>query len=438
MSTGTGTGTPVTGISSATLATLRARVLKQVQRAGGFTEPQVVTPSTIALTTAGTGLRDRVEATLQDAGNLKWATADIDEGIRKALEQYSQVDPARAITSLTLSSSGREIDLSSITGLVRVESVWWDYDSSSPGHPPNWRQFEVWPGKLLYIDDPDEPQAGEIVRVWYTKMHTINGLDSATATTVPAEDIPHIIAGAAHFCAQMRVVEVSEALNIDGGVTTRLKDAAEEFGKAFRYGIGRKLPAWQRYAYGYDQNDIDEAIRWALHRYSQIDPARAITTLTLTAAGREISTATITEAIQIERVWWDYDSSDPTHPPAYRDFEIWPGNLLYINDDEEPASGDVVRVWYTRLHTLNGLDSATTTTIPFDAETLIVVGASGFAAQERVQETEGNFVPVRLREWADARLREFDRGLKAVGRRVAARAAGIALAPALDRWDDGW
>ncbi len=441
MATGSGTGTPATGRSDATLNSIRDRIRTQIESASGFTEPLVVTASSIQLSSGTPNMRGLVQSKLQDSGATRWSTDDIDDAIRSALALYSDRNPNHAITTVTLSANGREIDISSITDLVRVEKVWWDYDSSSPGYPPNYRQFEVWPGAVLYIDDRDEPQSGDVVRIWYTKNHTINGLDSATATTIYKGDEEYIAQGAAYFAARARAAELAETLTVDDDVVKRLLDWAQEEGKAFRYWINQKPPAWQRYAYAYGQDDIDEAIRWALHRITEVMPDRTITTVTLSAAGREIDISSITDYIQIQKVWWDYDSSDPQHPPNFRDFELWPGDILYIKDNDEPAAGEVVRIWYTRLHSINGLDSASTTTLPDDCETLLVTGAAGYAAQERVQEQPGRQVPVKLREWAEARLSEFERGLTALARRQAARYSGIAPGPTLDRWEDdnsGW
>lgn len=438
---GSGTGTPASAQSSATLNSLRDRIRVQVEAAAGQTEPLAVTASSIELNAGTLTLRDRVEARLQDSGNTRWSTADTDEAIRTSLEQYTRLNPHEAIGTVTLSANGREIDISSLTGLIRVQKVWWDYDSSSPGFPPNWRQFEMWPDSILYIDDRSEPQDGDKVRIWHTKNHTVKGLDAATATTVAADDIEIIVTGAAHFAARTRAIELSESLNVDRDVVKRLEDWADEEGKNFRFHTRGKLPAWQRRARAYEQEDIDEAIRWALHRYSEIKPDRAITTLTLSATGREIDISSITDDITIERVWWDYDSSAPENPPRWRNFELWPDDILYIKDPAEPQSADVVRLWYTRLQTINGLDGASTTTLDLDAETLIVTGATGYVAQERVQEDPARSIPRKLREWASARIREFERALKLLARREAARHSGIATTPALDRWDSegsGW
>ena len=94
-----------------------------------------------------------------------------------------------------------------------------------------------------------------------------------------------------------------------------------------------------------------------------------------------------------------------------------------------------MRIWYSRLRTINGLDSASTTTLPDQDEELIQAGAAGMAAEERVQEQPQRYVPRKLREWATSRLREFERGLKAMARREAAKHSGIAQSALIDRWD---
>ena len=111
--------------------------------------------------------------------------------------------------------------------------------------------------------------------------------------------------------------------------------------------------------------------------------------------------------------------------------------LADLHVDVNSENGDVVRVWQTRPHTIYGLDSASATTLPDDAETLIVTGAAGVATQERQLEEASRYVPRKLRDWAEQRLREFERGLARAARRHAARHSGLAEMPALDRWDDG-
>jgi hypothetical protein len=68
----------------------------------------------------------------------------------------------------------------------------------------------------------------------------------------------------------------------------------------------------------------------------------------------------------------------------------------------------IIRLWYQRLCNLNSLDGASATTIPDDPE-------------ERIIEKPGYRVPRKFRDWANARLRDFDRGLRTYALRQAAR-----------------
>lgn len=175
-------------------------------------------PSSATLAT----LRDRLELVLQDSSNTTWATADLDEAITQALERYSAICPCYAITTLTLAAAGREISLASVSGLLRVIRVWWEYTAADPEYPPHWRNFELWPGPILFINDGAEPQSGDVVRIWYTAPHTLKDLSSATSTSFPAGDEGIIITGAAAIAALARALETSETLNVDGATAERL------------------------------------------------------------------------------------------------------------------------------------------------------------------------------------------------------------------------
>ena len=166
-------------------------------------------------------IRDRLEATLQDASNTLWSTDDLDEAIRRALEEYSLVDPLETITTVTLSTSGREVDISAITGRIQVTRAWWPYTSTDPEYPPNWCTFEEW-DDILFIDTPTEPDAADVVRIWYSSLQTIEDLDSATATTLKGAAEAMIVTGAAGFAAQQRAIELAEELNVDHDVAERL------------------------------------------------------------------------------------------------------------------------------------------------------------------------------------------------------------------------
>jgi hypothetical protein len=145
-------------------------------------------------------LRDLVEADLDDSANDVWSTSEIDRAIKRALTDYSHVRPQEATGTITLAADGREISLSTLTGLTRVVRVCYPYTASDPEDPPEWRRFEQW-STTLYVLDGDEPDSGEVVRVYYNKPQTIEDLDSATATTIPDDEEEVVVLGAAAYAA---------------------------------------------------------------------------------------------------------------------------------------------------------------------------------------------------------------------------------------------
>lgn len=167
-------------------------------------------------------LEARVAQLLFDTGNVIFTTGLIDESLRLALHEYSGAQPLATETVITLPADGREIALSSLTGLLQVTEVWWPYDSSATIEtwPPNRVQgFRLWwddgsPVLFLTTVDESEPDQDDEVRVWYTKVHTIQNLDSADSTTLPGPHESTIVLGAAGYaCA-------SQAANLTNTAVT--------------------------------------------------------------------------------------------------------------------------------------------------------------------------------------------------------------------------
>jgi hypothetical protein len=168
------------------------------------------------MTATLTTLRDRVETILADSGNAIWSTGDLDEAIRQAVAEYSKTRPLRSVGTVVLSAGGREIDISSLSGLLGVSQVWCDYDSTDPAYPPNRRPFAYWAdSQKLYVTGDYEPQSGDTMRIFYHSAQTLSGLDSASSTTFPADDESLIAIGAAGFAATSRAVDLAEKVTLD-------------------------------------------------------------------------------------------------------------------------------------------------------------------------------------------------------------------------------
>lgn len=161
-------------------------------------------------------LEARVSAILVDASNAIWTTAMLDAGIRLALGKFNEFHPLKKITTVTLASDTRELSLSGVSDLRSagdVTSVWFPYVSTEPLACPEWAAFDVYnlSGTLyLRLNSGDDPASGDVARVWYNALHTLNGLDAASATTFEVVWEGAIAKGAAAYCAIERSVDVSE------------------------------------------------------------------------------------------------------------------------------------------------------------------------------------------------------------------------------------
>lgn len=166
-------------------------------------------------------LRDRVEQVLLDVSNLIYTSNLLDECLRQALHAYSLVLPQADDGTLTLAADGREISLSSLSGLTGVLDVYWPYDSASELWPPNrvrgWRL--LWDGNTpyLYLTElsGSQPQSGEKVRVWYVKAQTLKDLDSAASTSVRPEHHTMLCCAAAARAALSRAADLVETTDVD-------------------------------------------------------------------------------------------------------------------------------------------------------------------------------------------------------------------------------
>ncbi len=149
----------------------------------------------------------RVTALVNSGGAPSASLPLIDEGLRQALAEYSRAVPLTMETVVVLPGDGREIALDTLSGLVDVTDVWWPFDSTAATEiwPPNRvAGFRLWwddarPVLFLTAKDQSQPQLNDEVRIWYTKLHTISGLDAAAVTTIPDEHESVLVRGAAGY-----------------------------------------------------------------------------------------------------------------------------------------------------------------------------------------------------------------------------------------------
>lgn len=174
----------------------------------------------------------------------------------------------------------------------------------------------------------------------------------------------------------------------------------------------------------WDTGAIDEAILKALDRYSEVNPLRMETVIDVIADGREIALNGVAGLLGVSDVWWPYDSDSDEEWPNYEvSFRLWwddaqPVLFLSNKGGAQPQTDDEIRLWYTKKQTINGLDGEAVTTLPGEHETLIVIGAAGYAARSRGIDYADTAYPegkeLDYKKWSSDMLREFSIGIFAI------------------------
>ncbi len=143
-------------------------------------------------------------ATAVDAST--WTTAIIDQALRMGLSELN--DQLVYETSFTVTSTGYQQDLSGITAINRLLALAYPWeDGYEFGHCiVPWRLV----GNNIAYFTGAEPTENEVIRVRHSKLHVIQDLDAAVATTVPDQQQGLVTLWAAAYACDLRVRQVSE------------------------------------------------------------------------------------------------------------------------------------------------------------------------------------------------------------------------------------
>jgi len=138
-----------------------------------------------------TEIRARVWEDLQDtdAQNYRWTDDEVDGAIDRVVLEYSAYAPIQQQDDIATTDADTELDISTLTGLVKIESVEFPLEET----PHHLQHFEYWAGHLYMQDEGD----GTDARVRWLKKHTL----TAEATTIPAHHEEIIVLGATGYLA---------------------------------------------------------------------------------------------------------------------------------------------------------------------------------------------------------------------------------------------
>jgi len=151
-------------------------------------------------------MRARVRQDLQDedAQNYRWTDDQVDGAIQRVVREFSIVYPIQQQDDIATVESSREIDISSLSGLIRVESVEFPIGEN----PTYYQKFRLWQDTIEMTNEGD----GSDARVRWYKEHTLNG----SSSTIPAQFEELIVLGATGYLASSASVYTVDKATIAG------------------------------------------------------------------------------------------------------------------------------------------------------------------------------------------------------------------------------
>jgi hypothetical protein len=153
-----------------------------------------------------TEMRARVREDLQDTDsqNYRWTDDEVDGAIERVVTEYSLHAPIEQQDDIATTDGDTELDISSLSGLLEIESVEFPIGQS----PKYLQRTEYWASKLYMEDEGD----GEDARVRWLKKHTL----TTESTTIPTEHEEIIVLGATGYLAMSAAAYTVDRASIAG------------------------------------------------------------------------------------------------------------------------------------------------------------------------------------------------------------------------------
>ena len=166
-----------------------------------------------------------------DPASQRWTDDELDRHVQHAVHDLGRAAPVESVATVGAVAGSREVALTPLRGLLEVEGVEFPINL----HPPCFVPFSRWGTSLtLQVDTP--PYRGDQLRVYYTKLHTVD----ATSSTVPAQFEDTVTMGAAAYASLAWASYAANRVNLGGEDTARrYRIWGNERLEAFQLALGR-------------------------------------------------------------------------------------------------------------------------------------------------------------------------------------------------------
>jgi len=150
-------------------------------------------------------MRARVREDLQDEdeANYRWTNDQVDGAIERVVKEFSIVYPIQQQDDIATVGSSRDIDISSLSDLISVESVEFPIGEN----PSHYQKFRIWQDTIQMSDEGN----GDDARVRWYKEHTL-----AESSTIPSQFEEIIVLGATGYLAASASVYTVDKATIAG------------------------------------------------------------------------------------------------------------------------------------------------------------------------------------------------------------------------------
>jgi hypothetical protein len=149
----------------------------------------------------------RVDLHDEDSNNYRWVDATLERHIERAVAEFSAVRPLEQKDTLSTTAGSRELDVSGLAALVRIEAVEYPVDQE----PRRFVQWSLWADTLEMLIG-ETPGDSEDVDVYWTALHLVDGEGS----TVPAQHDGLVLTGAAGYAALEWAGYATNRANVSG------------------------------------------------------------------------------------------------------------------------------------------------------------------------------------------------------------------------------
>ena len=147
----------------------------------------------------------------EDAENYRWTDDELSRHIAHAVKDFSLQLPLESIADLATDAGSREIDVSTLSGRVRIETVEYPVGQFPPFH----QRFSLW-GDMLTLLGADVPD-GSNCKITYGTLHTLD----LNSSTIPVQHEGLVATGACGHAASSLVGYSINRVNTGGTGTPK-------------------------------------------------------------------------------------------------------------------------------------------------------------------------------------------------------------------------